>query len=109
MRGKGKSMSEENIKPTGCCEIFDPASWQEKEITWNDKLFVKDRVVNFFHIPLNFGQKVIKNMDLIEKASAKSDYQLMLTDENSLWGRIFILMSSAKCQARRWQKFPAFF
>jgi hypothetical protein len=32
------------------------------------------------------GKKIIKNMELIEKAGAKSSYQLMLTDEKSLWG-----------------------
>jgi len=37
-------------------------------------------------MPLNFGQKVVKNLKLIEEASAKAPHQLMLTDENSLWG-----------------------
>ena len=71
---------------TGCCEPFDPEPWQEKEILWQNKIFVKDHVSNFFHIPLNMGKKIIKNMGLIEKAAAKSPYQLMLTDEKSLWG-----------------------
>lgn len=76
----------ETIKPTGCCDIFDPKPWEDKEIKWKDKIFVKDHVINFLHIPLNFGQKVVKNMKLIEKASAKAPYQLMLTDEKSIWG-----------------------
>lgn len=76
----------ENIEKTGCCEPFDPAPWQDAEIVWHDKRFVKDRVTSFLHIPLNFGAKVVKNMGLIERAGAKSSYQLMLTDENSLWG-----------------------
>jgi hypothetical protein len=74
------------VKSTGCCEPFNPKPWQKKEIVWKDKLFVKDQVTSFFHIPLNMGQKIIKNMALIEKAKAKSPYQLMLTDEKSLWG-----------------------
>ena len=32
------------------------------------------------------GQKIVKNMALIKKAKAKAPYQLMLTDEKSLWG-----------------------
>ena len=75
-----------NIKPTGCCEPFDPKPWQDKKIVWKDKLFVKDQVTSFLHIPLNMGKKIIKNMELIEKARAKAPYQLMLTDEKSLWG-----------------------
>jgi len=79
-------MINQNAKSTGCCEPFNPEPWQEKEITWNNKLFVKDHIISFLHIPLNMGSKIIKNMGLIEKANAKSPYQLMLTDEKSLWG-----------------------
>jgi len=68
-----------------CCDPFDPKPWDEKEITWKDKIFVIDHITNLFHIPLNMGQKIVKNMKLIEKAGAKSDYQLMLTDEKSSW------------------------
>jgi hypothetical protein len=78
--------NDQAIKPTGCCEPFNPKPWEDKEIIWKDKLFVKDHVISFLHIPLNFGQKIVKNMKLIEKAKAKAEYQLMLTDEKSLWG-----------------------
>jgi hypothetical protein len=71
---------------TGCCDPFNPEPWQEKEITWKNKLFVKDKVSSFLHIPLNFGKKVTRNIQLIEKANAKAPYQLMLTDEKSPWG-----------------------
>lgn len=79
-------MENQTIKPTGCCEPFNPEPWQEKEITWNGKQFVKDHVTSFLHIPLNYGKIIVKNLDLINKAGAKSPYQLMLTDEKSLWG-----------------------
>lgn len=83
-----------DTKLTGCCEPFNSEPWkdpsigsgQAKEITWKNKLFVKDHVTSLLHFPLNFGQKVVKNMKLIEKANAKVSYQLMLTDEKSLWG-----------------------
>lgn len=79
-------MPEQQIKSTGCCEPFDPAPWQEKEIIWQDKIFVKDSVRSFLHVPLDMGKKIVKNMELIEKAGARSPYQLMLTDEKSSWG-----------------------
>jgi hypothetical protein len=79
-------MTNETVKPTGCCDPFDPAPWQDKEIVWKDKIFVKDHITSFLHIPLNMGGKVVKNMKLIEKAGAQAPYQLMLTDEKSLWG-----------------------
>jgi hypothetical protein len=79
-------MDNQTIKPTGCCDPFNPEPWQNKEITWDNKIFVKDHVVSFLHIPLNFGQKIVKNMKLIEAANAKAPQQFMLTDEKSLWG-----------------------
>ncbi|MFA6398187.1 MAG: hydrolase [Patescibacteria group bacterium] len=81
-----KYMVMQTIKSTGCCEPFNPEPWQDKEVVWNDKLFVKDHICNFLHIPLDMGKKIVKNMGLIEKANAKSPYQLMLTNEKSLWG-----------------------
>lgn len=79
-------MTTQKIKSTGCCEPFDPKPWEDKTIIWKNKLFVKDHVVSFLHIPLNMGQKIVRNMELIEKAKAQAKYQLMLTDEKSLWG-----------------------
>ena len=79
-------MENQTVKPTGCCEVFDPAPWQDKEIAWTDKLFVKDHVTSFLHMPLNMGPVITKNLALIEKAGAKAPHQLMLTDEKSLWG-----------------------
>ncbi|TSC92881.1 MAG: hypothetical protein CEN89_399 [Candidatus Berkelbacteria bacterium Licking1014_7] len=81
-----QTQEPQKIQPTGCCGPFNPEPWHEKAVTWNKKLFVKDHVASFLHIPLNFGKKVIKNMELIEKANAKASQQLMLTDEKSLWG-----------------------
>ena len=77
--------NQEAIKRTGCCHPFNSELWQNKEIIWKDKAFVKDHITSFLHIPLNMGKKVIKNMELIEKANAKAPQQLMLTDEKSLW------------------------
>lgn len=71
---------------TGCCKRFDTVPWAGKEITFKDKLFLKDRVRSFLHVPLNFGAVVVKNMKRIEAAGALAAEQLMFTDENSLWG-----------------------
>jgi len=79
-------MNNQIVKSTGCCEPFNPEPWQDREITWKDKIFVKDHITSFLHIPLNMGQKVINNMELIEKANAQAPHQLMLTDEKSFWG-----------------------
>jgi len=77
-------VAEEIVKSTGCCEPFDSTLWDNKEVVWKDKPFVTDQIVNIFHIPLNMGNKVVKNMGLIENAGAKGE-QLMLVEEKSPW------------------------
>jgi len=46
----------EEIKKTGCCEPFDPAPWQEKEMNWDKKIFVKDYITSFFAYSAKYGQ-----------------------------------------------------
>lgn len=72
--------------PTGCCPPFDPDLWNEKEVTFDNRLFVKDRVRSFLHIPLNFGKVMVRNIEKIAAAGAVPPEPLMLSDENSLWG-----------------------
>ena len=79
---------------TGCCPRFNPEPWDEKEVTFDNRLFIKDHVKSFFHIPLNFGKVMVKNMELIQKAGALAPEPLMLSDEKSLWGAdIYIAVS----------------
>ena len=71
---------------TGCCPRFNPEPWDEKEVIFQDKLFVKDHVRSFFHIPLNFGKVMVRNMEKIQAADALVPEPVMLSDEKSLWG-----------------------
>jgi hypothetical protein len=94
-------MIQETVTSTGCCDPFDPVPWENNEIQWQDKLFVKDHVSSFAHIPLNMNKKMIKNMKLIEKAAAKAPNMIMLSDEKSPWGSdIFIEVSKSVPGAR---------
>ncbi len=69
-----------------CCPRFDPRPWNETELTWTNKRFVRDRVTSFLHIPLNFGAVMKRNVGAIHAASAFPEPVVILTDENSLWG-----------------------
>ena len=85
---------------TGCCPRFNPEPWDEKEISWQDNLFIKDHIRSFLHIPLGFGKVMTKNMEMIEAASALAPEPLTLSDENSLWGSdIYIAVSKEVPQA----------
>ena len=79
---------------TGCCPRFNPEPWNEKEITWQDKLFLKDSVKSLFHVPLGFGKMVVKNTEKIKNANALPEQPLMLSDEKSAWGSdVYIAVS----------------
>jgi effector-binding domain-containing protein len=71
---------------TGCCPRFKPEPWDKKEVTFKDKLFIKDHVVSFLHIPLNFRKVMMRNMESIAQAQALASEPMVLSDENSLWG-----------------------
>lgn len=75
-----------NANHETCCPRFNPEPWDEKTITWQDKRFVKDRVTSFFHIPLNYGAVMARNVDMIRASGANTASRVILTDENSLWG-----------------------
>ena len=80
---------------THCCPKFDPEPWQEKEVTWKDKLFVKDTMWQFMHIPLPgaFGKTVGRMWKKIEDAEARPEDKdfLMLSTESSPWkGEVYI-------------------
>lgn len=78
--------TQNEVSETGCCPRFNPGAWDEKEITWTEKLFVKDKVWSFLHIPLNFGQVMVRNMEKIQKAGASAKEIIVLSDEKSMWG-----------------------
>ncbi len=71
---------------TGCCPRFDPKMWDGKTVVWKNKLFVKDRVFSLFHIPINFGGVMKRNIEKIQSAGAMDPNIVVLSDENSLWG-----------------------
>jgi len=86
---------------TVCCPPFQPEPWDEREVTWREKRFVKDRVRSFLHIPLNFGAVMKRNMAKIEAAGAKPEQMMVLSDENSLWGAdVYIDVSTDVPDAR---------
>ncbi len=71
---------------TGCCSRFSPEPWNEKELQWAQKLFLKDRVRCLFHVPLNFGGVMVRNMARIEQANAFTPAPpVVLSDHTSRW------------------------
>lgn len=79
-------MEKEEQFETGCCPRFKPEKWNEKEIEFDHKLFLKDHITSLFHIPLNFGKVMKRDLELIEKAGAEAQDQLIMTEEDSPFG-----------------------
>jgi len=67
------------------CSNFDPKKWDKKKVTWKEKLFVKDKAIAFFHIPLNIKSVIKRGMEKIRKADAVSKETMILSDENHLF------------------------
>ena len=79
-------MAKKYVKDTGCCKRFDPKPWNGKTVVFKNRLFLKDHVHSFFHIPLTMNRVMKRDMEKIWAAKAQNDEALMLFDENSLWG-----------------------
>lgn len=76
-------MTEEKI----CCPQFDPTPWENKEIVWNDKMFVKGETVSFFYMPLNMNSMMKRIWGAVEKSEAAGEMKdwVMLSKDLSPW------------------------
>lgn len=103
-------MEETNkIADTGCCKKFEPVLWDQKEVVFDNRLFLKERVSSFLHVPLNFGQVMARSMEKISKAGAASAEFLALSDETSLWGSDLYITVSKEIPGAETVKIPGVF
>ena len=71
---------------TGCCPRFYPEAWDEKEFKFEGKPFMRDRTINFFHMPLNMSSMMTRAMKKIENAGAGPDGEFaILSYDPSPW------------------------
>jgi hypothetical protein len=72
-----------------CCPVFNPEPYADQVIEWKDKLFVKDSMRTFMHMPLFgvFGKTCTRMMADIDKAEARVDDKefIMLCGDPSPW------------------------
>lgn len=78
-----------------CCPIFDPAKWDKKTFDWENKLFIKESMPTFFHIPFPplIGKKMKKMCDLVNKSNAeipdKTDALILFRDPSAFKSEIY--------------------
>jgi hypothetical protein len=68
-----------------CCPKFDPMPWDGKVIEWDNKKFVKDKVLTLFYMPVNFGGVMRKLDRKVRDAGAGIIDNLCLSDHTSKW------------------------
>jgi hypothetical protein len=58
-----------------CCPKFDKTPWDDKEMVWQDKLFLLDSIPQFMHMPLPpmYGKKITSMWDKATKLGGVSD------------------------------------
>jgi hypothetical protein len=71
---------------TGCCPRFNTEGWDEVELHFEDKPFVKAETKSILHIPTNMGAVFSQTFTDIEKAGAHSDDDfIVLSRDESNW------------------------
>jgi len=72
--------------PTNCCPRFNPEGWDEQDLHFKNKLFVKAKTRSIFHIPINMSSVFPNTLSSIEKADAMSeDNFIVLSYDPSAW------------------------
>ena len=72
--------------PTNCCPRFNSEGWDEQELHFEDKLFVKAKTKSVFHIPMNMGKVFPSTFGAIEDARAgNEDEFIVLSRDPSAW------------------------
>jgi hypothetical protein len=63
-----------------CCPKFEPAPWEEKTHHWENKLFIKDSMRTFFHIPFppTIAKLMTRMWNTVQEAQANPERQDVL-------------------------------
>ncbi len=71
---------------TNCCPRFKPAGWDNQQLHFEDKKFVRATTSSAMHIPLNMGQVFARVQEHIEDAGAVSpEKEIVLSRDLSPW------------------------
>jgi hypothetical protein len=71
-------------EPGCCCPEFDPEKWNDLELHFRDKAFVRVKTRSFLHVPLNMGKVFGRIWKAIKDAHAEEDEFVVLSDD-ALW------------------------
>jgi hypothetical protein len=72
-------------RPTGCCPRFHPEGWDDQELRFENKPFVRASTRSLFHVPLNMGKVFARTWATIESEHAAEQGFLVLSHDDSPW------------------------
>jgi hypothetical protein len=78
-----------------CCPEFEIDKWDKKTFDWKNKLFIKETISTFFHIPLPpmIGKKAMKMHVLAQKSGAtipdKSEALILFRDPSAFKSEMY--------------------
>jgi hypothetical protein len=70
---------------TGCCPRFKPEPWDNQELHFEHKPFVKASTISAFHVPLNVGSVFSRTYKAIGSAHARDGGFIVLSHDDSAW------------------------
>lgn len=70
---------------TNCCPRFRPEAWDNQELRFDNKPFVRASTVSLFHVPLNMGSVFTRTWEAIKEAHAENGGFLVLSHDDSAW------------------------
>ncbi|MFA6127902.1 MAG: hydrolase [Bacteroidales bacterium] len=88
-------MTHNQTKDGPCCPVFDPEPWDRKTLEWEDKLFLKDSLRTFFHIPspVTVGKVIGRMWKTAQDAGAApelKDVIMMANDPSAFRGDYYL-------------------
>lgn len=72
-------------EPGCCCPEFDPVEWNDLELHFREKRFVRARTHSFFHVPFDMGATFTRTFNAIKAAHADEKEFVVMSDDSSMW------------------------
>lgn len=75
-----------SVNTTGCCPKFNPDGWDDQDLHFRDKPFVRAKTRSILHMPINMGSVFsrVQNHIKASDAAGAEDY-FVLSRDTSAW------------------------
>jgi hypothetical protein len=73
------------LEPGCCCPAFDPTPWDNLDLHFRDRRFVRATTHSVMHIPLDMGPVFGRTWEAIKAAGAADPEFIILSNDSSAW------------------------